>query len=67
MCNIAKSIIIGFIVFSIIYLMGSFYSASFDISQWKEMCRYAVVVLGGVLFFAAFIISIIELNTSKNN
>jgi len=49
MKELAKRILIGCIGFVFIYLFGSFFNVSFDISKWGEDSRFLVIV--GVLAF----------------
>lgn len=37
--------------FSLFYLLGSFYSVSFDISKWSDDARSIVSVIGGLFSF----------------
>jgi hypothetical protein len=47
MLKLLKSFGLTLFIFSIIYLLGSFYSLSFDISKWNENTRSIVSVMGG--------------------
>ena len=49
--NVVISAWLGFIVFAVLYLMGAFYSVSFDISQWSDGTRFLVAFIGGVSIF----------------
>jgi len=49
MKKLAKRILIGCIGFVFIYLFGSFFNVSFDISKWGEASRFLVIV--GTLAF----------------
>jgi hypothetical protein len=44
---------LGIITFGFIYLLGAFYSASFDISKWTYDARFAISLIGG--FFSALV------------
>jgi hypothetical protein len=45
-----KRVVIFILVLIMAYLSGAFYSLSFDISYWSELCRCVVICIG--LFFA---------------
>jgi hypothetical protein len=47
MLKLLKSFSLTLFIFSIIYLLASFYSLSFDISKWGENTRGIVSVMGG--------------------
>lgn len=47
-----KRIIALFGIFFICYLLGSFYSASFNIKEWEEGCRFFVAIIGGIVSVA---------------
>jgi ABC-type multidrug transport system permease subunit len=48
--NIMKKRIIAMLsVFFLCYLLGSFYSASFNIKEWEQDCRFFVSVIGGIV------------------
>lgn len=49
-----RSLCAGALAFFFVYLMGAFFSVSFDISQWEDSIRLAVAFLGGCLAFASF-------------
>ena len=40
-------------LFLVSYLLGAFYSVSFDISKWQQMTRLTVVIFGGLISFLA--------------
>ena len=48
-----KPLIVFSIVFGIFYLVGSYYSASFNLTEWKDATRFVTalcgVVLGGIV------------------
>ena len=47
--------VLGFVsVFSVCYLLGSFYSASFYITEWSDNARAAVAFVGGMLSVLGF-------------
>jgi hypothetical protein len=48
-----KRIIIAIGLFFICYLLGSFFSLSFFISDWKEETREFVAIFGGFISFVA--------------
>jgi hypothetical protein len=52
MNELIKRILIGCVAFGFIYLMGSFFNVSFDISNWNESSRFIVSMLGGFLSIA---------------
>lgn len=43
-----KSIIFLLSVFLFFYLIGSFYSVSFDIKLWTEFTRFTIVLIGSI-------------------
>jgi protein-S-isoprenylcysteine O-methyltransferase Ste14 len=47
-----KRINIFFAILLLSYLCGSFYSVSFNISEWEESCRCVVIVVGLLIAFA---------------
>lgn len=49
MNELVKRILIGVTVFLFIYLIGSFYNVSFDISKWSNVSRFFVSVIGGFI------------------
>jgi hypothetical protein len=49
MNELVKRILIGCVGFGFVYLMGSFYNASFDISKWNISSRFVVAMLGGFI------------------
>jgi len=49
MINLFKTAFLGIITFGFIYLLGAFYSASFDISKWTYDARFAISSIGGFL------------------
>jgi len=44
-----KSVLLSVALFTTFYLLGSFYSASFDISTWTQVIRGVVSFFGGVI------------------
>jgi hypothetical protein len=50
MNELVKRILIGCSGFVFIYLMGSFYNVSFDISKWNVDSRFIVAMFGGFIF-----------------
>jgi hypothetical protein len=50
MKELAKRILIGCIGFVFIYLFGSFFNVSFDISKWGEGSRLIVTFFGSLAF-----------------
>lgn len=55
-----KRIIIFFAMLLLSYLCGSFYSASFNISEWEESCRGAAIIFGFIIAFAVSSFPFIE-------
>jgi hypothetical protein len=53
MINLFKTALIVLLTFAFFYLLGAFYSASFDISKWSIDTRFAIVFIGG--FFSAIV------------
>lgn len=47
--NIFVGIILGALFFSLCYLMGAFFSASFGINNWDTFTRFVVSFLGGII------------------
>lgn len=54
MKKLIASFILAFTAFSIIYLSGSFYSATFDISKWESGARGICSFFGVIAFVAGF-------------
>lgn len=52
MKEILFRLLMGLIGFIVIYLLGSFYSATFNINNWNEAIRFVVSLFGGLSFFA---------------
>ena len=50
MNELVKRILIGCIGFVFIYLFGSFFNLSFDISKWGEASRLLVTFFGAFAF-----------------
>lgn len=50
MNGLAKRILIGFAGFLLVYLMGSFYNVSFNISNWSDHSRLIISVIVGFAF-----------------
>jgi len=50
MKKIAIVLLKGSLGFLFSYLYGSFYTLTFDISNWTELVRLAVVLFGAVAF-----------------
>lgn len=46
------STLIGAFAFLLIYLIGSFAQASFNINQWSTSAREIVAIMGGVISIA---------------
>jgi uncharacterized membrane protein YqhA len=51
MKKLKKHIIPFIVMFLAVYLLGAFYSISFDISKWTQMTRFLVVIFGGLISF----------------
>jgi len=49
MINLFKTALIVLLTFAFFYLLGAFYSASFDISKWTYDARFAISSIGGFL------------------
>jgi hypothetical protein len=49
MKDILKSVLCGGLVFTLIYLIGSFAAADFDISTWDPVMRGFVAFFGGTI------------------
>ena len=52
--KVIKGICAGLAAFFVVYLLGAFYSAGFDIGLWIDPIRFTVAVMGGCVAFAAF-------------
>jgi uncharacterized protein HemY len=44
-------------VFALFYLLGSFYSVSFDVSKWTTETKGLVVTLGGMFALISLVIA----------
>jgi hypothetical protein len=55
--NFIFSTLIGAFVFALFYLLGSFYSVSFNISRWTTETKGLVVVIGGMFALISFVIA----------
>jgi hypothetical protein len=51
----AAGLILAVTAFWIVYLIGAFAAASFDITQWDVAVRIMVAILGGCAGFAAYV------------
>lgn len=49
MNELVKRILIGCVGFGFVYLMGSFFNVSFDVSKWGIESRLAVAMFGGFI------------------
>lgn len=49
MKNIIKSLAAGLLVFTLIYLVGSFIAADFNITHWAQEGRIMCGVFGGLI------------------
>jgi hypothetical protein len=49
MNELVKRILIGCVGFVFVYLMGSFFNVSFDVSKWGIESRLAVTMFGGFI------------------
>ena len=45
-------------IFFIFYLLGAFVAVSFDISEWAEVGRFIVAVVGGIISAFTFTVVI---------
>ena len=52
--KLLKATAAGAFAFFVVYLLGAFFSMSFDISTWYEGCRFFVAVVGGLVAIPAF-------------
>lgn len=55
MVKVATGIFLAAVCFGLVYLMGAFYSCSFDFSTWCQGARFGVAVVGGILALGALI------------
>ena len=55
--NFIYSTLIGAFVFVLFYLLGSFFSVSFDISKWTDGTRFIICYFGGFISMLCLIIS----------
>lgn len=51
-----KSLLVAFFVFTFFYLIGSFYSADFNIKNWTELTRFAISFFGAMFCVASFLV-----------
>jgi hypothetical protein len=61
MKNLRFRIILGSLGFLFIYLLGAFYSVTFNISNWLESTRFIVSIFGSIAF-----IIVVAFYSSKN-
>jgi len=47
--NKIKSVLLGLLVFIVVYLLGAFYSVTLNIDRWGEGTRFFVSFFGGLL------------------
>ena len=47
----AAAVVAALTVFGVMYLLGAFYAASFNIAEWGEGTRLLVTIFGGGLGF----------------
>ena len=62
MKKIIKSVLVMLFVFTIFYLIGAFFSVSFDISKWEPGCRFFVSMFGGAFSVFSFVFYLGEFN-----
>jgi len=55
--NFIFSTLIGAFVFALFYLLGSFYSVSFNISKWTLETKDFISVIGGMFALFSFVIT----------
>jgi hypothetical protein len=55
--NFIYSTLIGVFVFALFYLLGSFYSVSFDISKWTLETKGFISVIVGMFALFSFVIT----------
>jgi VIT1/CCC1 family predicted Fe2+/Mn2+ transporter len=55
MKQIIKMIIIGSITFTLVYLLGSFYNTTFNITKWSEESRFVISLFGGMFSLVSII------------
>lgn len=55
--NLIFATLIGAFVFALFYLIGSFYSVSFNISKWTSETRNFISVFGGMFGLISFVIA----------
>lgn len=66
--NALIGIVIMITIFSIVYLLGSFCSCSFNPCYWSELSKAVVTLLGGVIALilgVAYVIGNTELSHEK--
>jgi hypothetical protein len=61
MKNLRFRIILGSLGFLFVYLLGAFYSVTFNISNWLESTRFIVSIFGSIAF-----IIVVAFYSSKN-
>jgi len=61
MKNLRFRIILGSLGFLFIYLLGAFYSVTFNISNWLESTRFIISIFGSIAF-----IIVVAFYSSKN-
>jgi hypothetical protein len=57
--NLIYSTLIGAFVFALFYLLGSFYSTTFNISKWTSETIGLISTLGGMFGLISFAITFI--------
>jgi hypothetical protein len=55
--NFIFSTLVCAFIFALFYLLGSFYSVSFDVSKWTIETKGLVVTLGGMFALISFVIA----------
>ena len=55
MKQIIKMIILVSITFTLVYLLGSFYNTTFNITKWSEESRFVIKLFGGIFSLSSVI------------
>lgn len=54
-----KSLLIGIVLFVIIYLCASFFEVSFDIRQWSDGTRAITANVGGMCLCISYVLGLL--------
>jgi hypothetical protein len=64
---IIKTVFCTLLTFGLFYLLGAFYSASFNISDWTKDSRFGISLFGGMVSTMVAVVCIAFEYDKKNN